>query len=125
MSEKNILIVDDQEEIIEVIRELIELDFEDAIVDTFIEPSKAIDNIKSKAYTVILTDLNMPLMSGMEFIKVIRTTENPNKGTPIIIITGDNNDLNLSLDDYSKLQIVNKADNIPELLEMIGQCLGN
>ncbi len=123
MSGKNVLIVDDKPEIIEVIQELIELDFEDASVDTFLEATKALGNIYSKTYKVICTDLNMPVMSGMEFIEKIRKTENPNSETPIIIITGDNNDLKISLEELVNVRIVNKSENIPELLEMIQNCM--
>ena len=99
------------------------MDFEDASVDTFLEAAKALENINSKTYKVICTDLNMPVMSGMEFIEKIRKTENPNSETPIIIITGDNKDLKISLEELVNVRIVNKAENIPELLEMIQNCM--
>lgn len=121
MSDKKILIIDDQPEITEVIKELIELDFDDVLVETSEDPLEGFNRIKSFSYDVICTDLNMPGLSGLELIKKVRDGDSENKERPFIIITGDNSDLKMSLDGYDNVKIVNKAENIPELLALINE----
>jgi CheY-like chemotaxis protein len=124
MSDKKILIIDDQPEIIEVIKELIELDYDGVQVDTSEDPNEGLDKIKQSTYKVICTDLNMPVINGLELIKQVRDGDTSNKNVPFIIITGDNSDLNMSLGEYDNVKIVNKAENIPELLTLIGSYVG-
>lgn len=41
---------------------------------------------------VVITDLNMPVMDGIEFVKQLRTT--PSHSTvPVVVITGDSNEV--------------------------------
>lgn len=121
MSDKKILIIDDQPEITEVIKELIELDFDDVLVETSEDPLEGFNRIKSFSYDVICTDLNMPGLSGLELIKKVRDGDSENKERPFIIITGDNSDLKMSLDGYNNVKIVHKSENIPELLALISE----
>jgi len=55
------------------------------LVETFQNPQKAIDRMKIAPFDVILTDLHMPEMDGMQVLAKIR--ENYPK-TEVIIITG-------------------------------------
>lgn len=54
-------------------------------------------------YTVIILDINMPLMNGREFLKKMRSTQNT---TPIIALTSDSltrdkvEVLDMGADDY-------------------------
>ncbi len=51
---------------------------------------EVIEKISSDNYDVILMDLNMPLMNGMESSKKIREIQDPSKSQiPIIAITGN------------------------------------
>lgn len=123
MNEKRILLVDDQPDIIEIITELLELDFEDAIIDTSDDPSEALIKIEANSYRIICTDYNMPVMNGAELIIKVRTGDGPNSKTPFIIITGDDHSVSSELKQYQDIEVVNKAENIPELIEMISKRL--
>lgn len=123
MSEKKILIIDDQPEIIEVIQELIELDCAGSIIDSCLDAKDALDFLDKNIYKVICSDLNMPIMGGLDLIAKIRSEDNPNRNTPVIVITGGNDDLTVVLSKFENVKQVNKAENIPELLEMIKEFL--
>lgn len=47
---------------------------------------KGLDMLKSEAVDVIITDINMPVMDGIEFIKQVRATGQHNS-LPILILT--------------------------------------
>lgn len=50
---------------------------------------EAIEKAKLKNYDFILMDIHMPEMDGFEATKVIMTTDNPNRKTPIFALTAD------------------------------------
>lgn len=123
MSDKRVLVIDDQPEIIEIITELLELDFEDVIVDACSDSKDAIEKIETNLYKVICTDFNMPTMSGVEIIKSVRSSDGNNKETPFIVFTGDDESVRLKVKDFSDVEIVNKAEDIPKLLKIISSKL--
>jgi hypothetical protein len=51
----------------------------------------AIHFARMKKYDFILMDIHMPEMNGIEAARIIRSTENPNKLTPIFALTADIN----------------------------------
>lgn len=50
---------------------------------------QALLKVKNGGYDLVITDWNMPNMSGLELLKMIRKTEGINE-TPVLIITGQN-----------------------------------
>lgn len=54
-------------------------------VDQFADGKEALDSIRNKQYDIILSDINMPGISGFEITQYIRVTLKLN--TPIIIFT--------------------------------------
>ena len=81
---KNILIVDDESYVRTLFTSVVEL-FEDYRVDTATNGYEAIQKIMNSKYDLILMDLKMPKMSGIEAIRAIRLLQDK---TPIVIITG-------------------------------------
>ncbi|HLG93409.1 MAG TPA: response regulator [candidate division Zixibacteria bacterium] len=83
MSEKSVLVVDD------------ELLIRDLLYDFFLEKgykvsvadsgSVALDKLGKQSFDVLLVDLKMPAMDGIEFIKEVRRKK---IDTPVVIITG-------------------------------------
>jgi DNA-binding response OmpR family regulator len=57
-------------------------------VDQFSDGKDALDAIEANNYDLILTDINMPGISGMEITNHVR--KNMNLSTPIIIFTSSN-----------------------------------
>lgn len=59
-------------------------------VETAVDGLDGMDKL-SHRYNAIITDLNMPNMNGIEFIKAIRE-DNNNKFTPIVMLTTESSE---------------------------------
>jgi len=81
---KTILIVDDSESIREVI--IFVLEKEGFNVLTGCDGIDAQKHLNGQEINLIITDLHMPNMDGVEFIKVVRATEKY-RTTPILFLT--------------------------------------
>ena len=75
-----IMVVDDDYSILELIQEVLRL--ESYAVDFFSKTDKAIEALNLETYQVILTDLNMPDISGWEIVE-----KGKEKDIPVIIMT--------------------------------------
>lgn len=84
MSQKiNILVVDDEQIILDSIRKL--LKHEDYTIFTVSSVNDGLDKIKDSAINIVLTDLMMPEIDGLEFMQMIKK-DNPK--IPVIMVTG-------------------------------------
>ena len=79
----NILVVDDEAVIREGIRRILEAD--GYAVDTSASGYVAIEAIQGKSFDLVITDLKMPGMDGMEVLKAIKVLQ---PEVPVVIITG-------------------------------------
>ncbi len=78
-----ILIVDDEKAIRKTLTEI--LSYEGYKIDDAENGEEALKKIKEKAYDVILCDIKMPKMDGMEFLEKTREL---NSEVPVIMISG-------------------------------------
>lgn len=85
---KKILVVDDSESI----RELLSLTLQASGygVEKCSGGHQALECLDSNIYNLIITDLHMPEMDGIEFIKNVRQGKS-HQYTPIIFVTTENN----------------------------------
>jgi two-component system chemotaxis response regulator CheY len=81
---KKILIVDDSESIREVVSFTLENEGYE-ILSAF-DGKDALKHLDGKSIDLIITDLHMPNMNGIELIKEVRTME-PYKRVPILFLT--------------------------------------
>jgi two-component system chemotaxis response regulator CheY len=85
MAVKKILVVDDSPSIRNVLKSTLQGGgFE---VATAQDGQKAIKMVNSESFDLIITDVNMPNMNGIEFTDSVRKGENPNKHVPILVST--------------------------------------
>ena len=96
-----ILIVDDHPKIRESLKKFFHLErIESEEART---GQEALDKIRSSCYDLCILDMNMPIMSGREFLKIIRQKRTPLK---VLVLTADSRTedtveaLNLGADDY-------------------------
>ena len=68
---KNILLVDDEEDIALLFKEGLEL-YGNYNVDIYTNPSKALEHLEPEKYDLILIDIIMPNISGIEFYSAIQ-----------------------------------------------------
>jgi len=77
--------------------------------------------VEKEAYDIILMDINMPVMDGMECTKAIRAMDDPEKANiPIIAITG--NAKNYTIEDFKEAGIneyLPKPLNFDQLVETV------
>ncbi|CAN5258265.1 hypothetical protein BH23BAC1_BH23BAC1_18490 [soil metagenome] len=83
--------------------------------------SQVLKKLENEDFNVILLDINMPVMDGMECARRIRSLEDPKKSqVPIIAITG--NARNYSMEQFKEVGIneyLPKPLNFDELVEMV------
>ncbi|WP_395630092.1 response regulator [Aquidulcibacter sp.] len=83
-----ILIVDDNQHMRGILKELLRAAGVSDIKEAS-DPLEAFEYMKSSLVDLLLVDLAMPLMDGVEFTRMVRTNEDsPNHFLPIIMITG-------------------------------------
>ena len=83
-----VLIVEDSSTMRRIIANVLkELEFQEGDIETAEDGLDAWRKISYSKFDVILTDWNMPNMSGYELTQKIRTQKNPNTNAPIIMIT--------------------------------------
>jgi len=84
MEEKNrVMVLDDEPIVCERLRSMLEkMDLE---VETFVEPGKAIKRIVEIPFQVLITDLKMKELDGIEIVKM---TQRVSPQTKVIMITG-------------------------------------
>ncbi len=81
-SSMNILVVDDDPEIVGILTDLLEN--RNYKVGSAVNGALALDELARQDYDLILTDINMPVMGGMELIRRVRELE---KAPVVIVIT--------------------------------------
>ena len=81
-----ILVVDDEQAIRKTLREILE--FESYIVDDAGDGVECLAKVKQNNYDVIIIDVKMPKLDGMEAIEKIQTI---NPDIPIVVISGHGN----------------------------------
>lgn len=83
MSKLSVLVVDDERDILEYMNDL--LSAEGYEVTTLDDPKQALDKIREEIFHVVMIDLMMPTMSGLELLQQIREIDDD---IAVIILTG-------------------------------------
>ena len=78
----NILVVDDDTNILEVIKTRLEAN--DYYVEIQSDPLGALESVKDKEFDVIVTDIRMPQIDGMEFLRRVQRVR---WDVPVILLT--------------------------------------
>lgn len=92
MSEIRALIVDDSS----VMRKIVERALRQAGLDSLVvqeagSGTEGLDALKAKPVDLILSDINMPAMDGLEFLRQIRS-QNLAPGVPVVMITTESSE---------------------------------
>ncbi|MGB0453804.1 MAG: response regulator [Bacteriovoracaceae bacterium] len=109
--DKRILIVDDEKEICDIILSFILEVMPTVKFDIAGDGVDAFALCKDKRYDLIITDLKMPIMGGKEFIVALKTKENMNKETRVMIVSGFiSKDIREGLRNYGLLMMEKPID---------------
>ncbi len=83
MESKRILIVDDQESMRDMLFDLVDMMGHEA--RTVVSGADALVALEAGPVDLVITDLNMPKMDGMELMRQIKERD---PHTPVVVITG-------------------------------------
>lgn len=114
-SSQKVMIVDDEPEIGSLIKELLEI--EGLQVDAFVDPIEALKTFTElqSQYFMIISDLSMPGMSGVEFTRKVREM---NKRIPLVLWSGYHQFLDEELQDLN-VKMLSKPVDVQKLLSLI------
>lgn len=87
---------------------------------------QVIDKLRNETFDLILLDIHMPIMDGMECARTIRRMSSGQSKVPIIAITGNAN--NYSMEDFKDAGIndfLPKPLNYDTLVETVNSYLAN
>ncbi|NJO03731.1 MAG: response regulator [Bacteroidia bacterium] len=119
MEKKKVLIAEDSSVIQNISRKVLE--FQNFEITSAKDGKEVISKLQKEDFDVILMDINMPKMDGMECARQIRAMEDEKKAkVPIIAITG--NARNYSMDDFKNAGIddyLPKPINFDNLIGML------
>jgi hypothetical protein len=102
MPNKKVLIAEDSSVIQNLTKKI--LQFQNFEITTVKNGKEVLKSLENNTYDIILLDINMPQMDGMECAKAIRALEDAQKSKiPIIAITG--NAKNFTEADFQKVGI--------------------
>lgn len=100
--QKKILVAEDSSVIINLTKNV--LLFEKFLITAVKNGKQVLDKLQKEDYDLILMDINMPVMDGIECTRSIRALPDKKKANvPIVAITG--NYKNYTLDDFKKAGI--------------------
>ncbi|MFT5616950.1 MAG: two-component system cell cycle response regulator DivK [Arenicella sp.] len=101
-SAKRVLIAEDSTVIQNITKRV--LQFQNFEITAVKNGKQVMDKMKDADFDIVLMDINMPVMDGMECARQIRQLDDEAKSNvPIVAITG--NAKNYSLDDFKKAGI--------------------
>ncbi len=84
-----VLLVDDHRTMLQIVQGLL-LEVGFTKVDKALDGIEALKKMETKRYDIIISDWNMPNMNGLEFLKKVRASEDPQvKAVPFILVTAE------------------------------------
>ena len=86
-----ILVVDDFSTMRRIVRNLlVELGFSNGLIQEADDGENALTMLRNNAFDMVVTDWNMPNMTGIDLLRAIRA-EPALKGMPVLMVTAENN----------------------------------
>ena len=86
-----ILVVDDFSTMRRIVRNLlVELGFSNPLIQEADDGENALVLLRSQPFDLVVTDWNMPNMTGIDLLRAIRA-EDALKGLPVLMVTAENN----------------------------------
>ena len=107
----HVLVVDDDEAVLGLMEAI--LSAPQCAVDLISNPLEAVERFSAHHYDLVITDLQMPKMTGLELAAAIRALD---KHVPIILVTGTPQKLSLAqLTEAGVTRLIHKPMRVAEL----------
>jgi CheY-like chemotaxis protein len=110
-----ILVVEDHAGVREFMRDVLS---SEASVDTAVNGREGLEKVRSKHYDVIISDVDMPVMNGMEFYRET-SREDPRVAGRFLFLTGFPSDEALHFFDTYHVRYLTKPMRISEIKETV------
>lgn len=117
---RRILIIEDQDDFRQLLQ--ITLDFSGYEVVTAENGAKGFDAARAIDFDLITSDIEMPVMNGIEFVKKYRAEVNAH--TPIIVLSAAESDIKKTAIDAGATMLIEKPFEPIKLSEAIARLLG-
>jgi CheY-like chemotaxis protein len=121
MSQKRVLIAEDSSVIQNLARKILE--FQNYEITSVKNGEQVLQIIDKEDFDILLLDINMPVMDGMECVKLIRQLPNKTKSNiPVVAITG--NAKNYSEEEFKTAgfdDVLVKPLNFDKLVEIVNE----
>ncbi|WP_421763011.1 response regulator [Ekhidna sp.] len=115
---KKIIVAEDSSVIQNLTRKILsQLNYE---ISSVKNGQQVLDLLQKDDFSLVLLDIHMPVMDGMECAKQIRSMDGSNNNIPIIAITGNAN--NYTMEDFEQVGInafIPKPLNYDSVVEMV------
>lgn len=121
MSQKRVLIAEDSSVIQNLARKILE--FQNYEITAVKNGEQVMQIVDKEDFDIVLLDINMPIMDGMECVKAIRALSDKKKAAlPVVAITG--NAKNYSEEDFKTAgfnDVLVKPLNFDRLVEIVNE----
>jgi CheY-like chemotaxis protein len=121
MSQKRVLIAEDSSVIQNLARKILE--FQNYEITAVKNGEQVMQILDKEDFDIVLLDINMPIMDGMECVKAIRELKDKKKATlPVVAITG--NAKNYSEEEFKAAgfnDVLVKPLNFDRLVEIVNE----
>lgn len=116
----SILIVDDEPaDLLAFSAGLAERD-RDLQIDTAVNAEEAIESLRSRQYNVVLSDIRLPGMDGVAFLKELNQST---PDLPVVLVTGVAGDRQVEAKKEGVFAFIEKPVDLDELVSVIRQAL--
>lgn len=120
---KTILFVDDEQFVLDGLSRLLREFRNTWKVKFALNGKDALDILKQEQIDMIITDVRMPEMSGLDLLEILRSEENT-RNIPVVILTGDQErTLKRQALDLGAVDLLNKPINKEDLVSRINNVL--
>ncbi len=120
MQHKTILVIDDEKAICDLIKVLLEA--EGAQVLTAHNGEEGLKVLEKMIPDLIILDMNMPKMNGIEFYSKIAKPDDATPTIPVLVLTGRGN-MKAMFEEFHVDGFLSKPFQASELLGMVSQIL--
>ena len=113
---QRILLLDDEPNVVSAIKRVLRAGFgPDLRIDDTVEPEAALGRLKEAVFDVVISDYRMPLMTGVEFLGLVRTIQ-PHAVRMILSASSDSENLMRAVNDAEVFRYLLKPWDEKELL---------
>ncbi len=121
MHQFNVLIVDDERDMLDGLRRILPYELENTNITVTPSPLKALDMVSGISFDLILMDVRMPEMSGMELLEQVKAADP--KVTVIMMTAYGNIETAVQSIKMGAYDFITKPFDIPDLVRLIRKAL--